>query len=365
MTKVAHLSTVHRPRDPRIFNKEASALAAEGLDVTLIARGTGSDPVNGVTMEELPQTQGRLQRMVQGQLNAWRALGRVRPDVVHAHDPELIPMAMLWARTHGAGFIFDAHEDLVGQIEDKAYLKGPVKAAARLYARLILGLADRFADGIVVATPVIREKYRNPHTTVVRNFPWLKDFPQVEREPVSGRVVYVGGLTRSRESGVMLETVKAVEGASMLLAGPADAHTQALLDALRPDDGIDYRGTVAASEVPALLATGAVGFVFLQPLPNYRESLPTKLFEYMAAGIPFIASDFPYWRGLFEKYDAGVFVDTTTPEAPIRALRELIGDPQRCREMGERGRRAIEEHFNFEADVPALVEVTERAAAAR
>lgn len=364
-TRAAHLTTVHPPRDNRIFNKEATALAASGVDVTLIAQQAGSEPVNGVSMVELPVPRGRVQRLGAAQLWAWRALQQVKPELLHVHDPELIPMALLWARTHKAGFVYDAHEDLVGQIDDKRYLNRPAKAAARLYARSILGLADKLADAIVVATPVIAAKYSHKKTVVVRNYPWLKDYPAVERTPVPGRVVYVGGLTVGRKSEVMLKTVQAVEGASMVMAGPADAPTQKLIDAL-PDDGrISYRGRVQPAEIPGLLTTGEVGLVFLEPLPNYRESLPTKLFEYMAAGIPFIASDFPYWRQLLDEYDAGIFVDTSDEKAPAEALRSLLADPQRCREMGQRGRRAIEKVFNFEADVPGLVELTRSAARSR
>lgn len=363
--RVLHLTTAHPPRDNRIFNKEASALAEQGYDVTLAAKQNGAEPVNGVKMVELPTLRGRLQRFTLGPLTAWRALDEQRPDLVHVHDPELIPMALLWARTHGSRFVYDAHEDLVGQIEDKHYLSAPMKAVARVYARLILGLADRGADGIVVATPVISKLYRNRNKAVVRNFPWLRDFPVVERKAVAGRVVYVGALTKGRESDVMIETIKAVPESSMVMAGRPDAFTQALIDQLTPEDRIDFRGPVAPSAIPGILATGAVGFVFLEPLPNYKESLPTKLFEYMAAGIPFIASDFPYWRELLDKYEAGIFCDTSTPEAPAAALRELLADPERCRQMGERGRRAIEQDFNFEADVPKLVELTERAAKSR
>lgn len=360
--KVLHLTTAHPPRDNRIFNKEATALAERGIDITLAAKENGSQSVNGVKMVELPSLKGRLQRFILGPVAAWRALDQQRPNLVHVHDPELIPMAVLWARTHRSGFVYDAHEDLVGQIEDKAYLSPRMKAVARLYAHLILGLADRAADGIVAATPVIAAKYRNKNLAVVRNYPWLRDYPVIERHEVPGRVVYVGALTKGRESDVMIETIKAVEESSMVMAGRPDAYTQKLIDALRPEDRIDFKGPVTPAEIPGILATGAVGFVFLEPLPNYKESLPTKLFEYMAAGIPFIASDFPYWRDLLDEFDAGVFVDTSSPEAPAAALRELLADPERRRAMGERGRKAIEEHFNFEADVDALVELSRTAA---
>lgn len=363
--RIAHLTTAHPPRDNRIFNKECSALAAAGIDVTLIAQNAGTGTENGVHLEALAPTTGRLQRLVLGQVRAWQALGRVRPDVVHVHDPEAIPTVMAWKLVHGAAAVYDAHEDLIGQIDDKPYMKPAVRVAARVYGKLILTLADRCFDGIVAATPVIRALYRNPNTAVVRNFPWLKDFPDVaERQPRPGHVVYVGGLTQGRQSDIMLDAIEA-SGATATIAGVPDAPTKARLDQLPADGPIDFLGRVNPDQIPGILATGAIGLVFLEPLPNYRESLPTKLFEYMAAGIPFIASDFPYWRELLEEHDAGIFVDSTSPEAPTEALRELIADPERARAMGQRGRRAIEQVFNFENDVDALVELEQRAARGR
>lgn len=357
--KIAHLTTVHKPRDNRIFNKECTALAASGFDITLIARGAGSEDVNGVHQHELPETRGRLQRLVGGGWNAWRALNSVRPKSVHVHDPELIPLALVWCRLNKAGFIYDSHEDLIGQIDGKDYLSGPARVLARLYARALMAIVDRFADAVVAATPVIARRFRRQQAHVVRNYPWLKDFPRVEqRDEVPGRVVYIGGITETRQVDSMLGTIAAVPESSMVLAGPTDAFAEKVIADITAEGRIDYIGPVPPTRIPEILASGAVGFVFLQPLPNYRESLPTKLFEYMAAGIPFVASDFPYFQELLEEYQAGLFVDTTSVDAPAEALRTLLADDQLRAEMGERGRRAIEEVFNFEADVPQLVEAT-------
>ncbi len=365
MAKVVHLTTVHKPRDNRIFNKECTALADAGLDVTLVAVNAGTGEENGVRLYALEPTAGRVQRLLLGQLRAWRALGTIKPDLVHIHDPELIPMALLWKAVHRRPVIFDAHEDLVGQIDDKHYLPGPMKTAARLFGGAITGAADRFADAVVVATPVIANLYSNPRTVVVRNFPWLKDFPAVtERHEVPGRVVYVGGLTKGRQSLIMLDTILQA-GATAVIAGPPDNRTETRLKELGDDSGIDYRGVVTPDQIPGILATGAVGIVFLEPLPNYRESLPTKLFEYMAAGMPFLASDFPHWRNMLDGDNAGVFVDSSEPSAPAAALRELMADPQLRQEMGRRGRKAIEERYNFEADVPHLVGLTKGLLAGR
>ena len=135
-----------------------------------------------------------------------------------------------------------------------------------------------------------------------------------------------------------------------------------LFDELDKHPSVDYRGTIPGDQVPDLLGSSVAGLMFMRPDKNHLDALPTKVFEYMAAGIPFIASNLPALVESLEKWDCGVFVDTVQDSSEAqRAAVELMADPQRCHEMGVRGRRAIEEEFNFEADVPALIEVEQHA----
>lgn len=364
-SRIAHLSTLHPPRDNRIFNKECASLARAGVDQWLICAQESDEVDQEVQTVGIGRASGVFQRLITSQVKAWRALGKVRPDLVHVHDPELIPMVWLWKTLHRKAAIYDAHEDLVGQMDDKAYIPRPLHPLASLYARLLVKLADRGFEGIVTATPHILSLYNNSNGAVVHNYPYLQDYPVSDDEHVPGRIVYVGMLSQGRQVDIMVEAVAQVEGAQLVIAGKADPDMAELLARHEDDGSIDYRGLIPATEVPALVASGALGLVFLKPLRNYVDSFPTKLFEYMAAGIPAVVSDFPWLKTLLGDHDCCVFVDTTTPEAPAQAIRELLAQPDRCAAMGQRGRRAIEEVFNFEAEVSSLLEVTERALSAR
>lgn len=360
-SRIAHLSTLHPPRDNRIFNKECASLARAGVDQWLICAQEGDEVDQGVHTVGIGKASGIFQRLVTSQFKAWRALRKVRPDLVHVHDPELIPMVWLWKTVHRKSAIYDAHEDLVGQMDDKPYIPRLLHPLASLYARLLVRMADRGFEGIITATPHILSLYSNQNSAVVHNYPYLRDYPVRDDERVSGRIVYVGMLSQGRQVDIMLEAVTRVEGAQLVIAGKADPDVAELLARHKNSDSIKYHGLIPADEVPALVASGALGLVFLKPLRNYVDSFPTKLFEYMAAGIPAVVSDFPWLKKLLGEYDCCVFVDTTTPEAPAEMIRKLLAQPVKCAEMGQRGRLAIEEVFNFEAEVPSLLEVTRTA----
>ena len=357
--RVAHLSTLHPPRDNRIFNKECCSLAASGVDTWFLGAQERDEVVDGVHIVGLGTASGVVGRL-KAQWRAFRALNRVRPQLVHVHDPELIPMVWLWKTLRRKAAIYDAHEDLVGQMDDKPYIPKLLHPLAMLLAKGLVKLADKGFDGIVTATEHIASLYSHPNKAVVHNYPYLKDYPASTAEHVPGRVVYVGMLSQGRQVDVMIDAVRKVPGATVLVAGKADADIAPLLAS--DDPRIHYRGMLPSSEVPEIVASGSIGLVFLKPLGNYVDSLPTKLFEYMAAGIPAVVSDFAWLRRILGSHDCCVFVDTSTADAPAEAIAGLVANPERAAEMGRRGRAAIEEEFNFEAEVPTLLEVTARAA---
>jgi len=357
-----HLSTVHNRHDNRVFNKEARALVGAGYDFHLVITADADGVDDGIPVVALHRTDGpRLRRIVAGQVEAWSILRRLGPDLLQIHDPELIPMAVAWGGTHPCKVVYDAHEDLVGQIDTKPYLNRVTRPVARFAARCLVGLADRGADGIVAATETVADGFGNPCIAVVHNYTWLTNFT-VDPDPVPGRLVYAGDLTQERKLSFMVDVVRrlreTVPTVHLVLAGRALKGCGPVVEAAVAEGLVDYRGLVGPTEVPGVLASAQVGLVFLEPLPNYVRSLPTKLFEYMAAGVPFCASDFPVWRQMFSGYGAGAFADSESVEATVESLTGMLSDPAGCARMGRAGRRAIDGGLPFEAQAQELLGLT-------
>lgn len=356
--RLVHLSTVHHSWDNRILNKECRALAEAGLDVHLVISADEDRTSHGVRVHAI-RRRGRLQRLVVSQAEVWRTLRRLRPSLLHFHDPELIPMALLWGRLHRIPVVYDAHEDLVKQIATKPYLRGRKGAFARAAARRLLRLADAHCDAIVAVVPEIANGFsttrdgRPRPVVVVRNLPWSQDFQMTDVAASERVAVYTGDVSVERGIDKMVAAVSKVDGAMLLVAGRALVPTAPLLSAAH----VEYLGLVPPAELSGIIARARVGLIFLDRLPNYESSLPTKVFEYMASGIPFLATDFDYWQQLFGDTEAGVFVDTDDPLAVVRELTALLADPARCAKLGRNGRRAVEERFSFEHEARRLVEL--------
>ncbi|NTV74726.1 MAG: glycosyltransferase family 4 protein [Holophaga sp.] len=187
------------------------------------------------------------------------------------------------------------------------------------------------------------------------------------RAPDPMRVLYMGGLSRGRGIPRALEAMRLARqrlpGLRLDLAGwILEPEVGDLVAGAVREGWCRHLPTLEAGALAAHAAGAGIGLVTLLPLPNYLESLPTKLFEYMALGIPVLASDFPLWRRLVEESGAGRVV-RPEPGPLARALVEMALDPEALQACARRGRAAYQERYRWEAEAPNLRWHLERAGA--
>jgi glycosyltransferase involved in cell wall biosynthesis len=145
-------------------------------------------------------------------------------------------------------------------------------------------------------------------------------------------------------------------GARLLLAGEfSEVNTQIETQALPGWIHVEPLGVLGRPEVRAVFARAAAGLVTLHPTPAYKDALPVKMFEYMSAGLPVIASDFPLWRSIINDAGCGLLVDPLDPAAIAAAIDWVIEHPDGARAMGDRGRRAVLERYNWAREAEKLV----------
>lgn len=120
---------------------------------------------------------------------------------------------------------------------------------------------------------------------------------------------------------------------------------------------VDYLGWQDRKDITLLLGRARVGLVVLHPIPNYLLSYPVKLFEYMAAGLPVIASDFPLWRDIIEDANCGIMVEPFNTNALATSIQWLIEHPEEAEEMGKRGQKAVISKYNWGKEAEKLLEL--------
>jgi len=354
--KVVHLTSVHPALDSRILYKEGRTLAESGCRVVLIAPHDRDEAVAGVRIRAVPPAGNRRERMTRTALRVYRAALEEGAALYHLHDPELIPAGLL-LKLRGKRVIYDAHEDLPRQTLIKEWLPARFRPMTAMAAGWLEALGAAFFDGIVGATPVISRRFPREKTITVRNYPILEELAWPEspayrrRSPV---IAYVGALSEYRGLGQMIQAVARVPDsldARLVLAGrfsPAELEEDARR--LPGWSKTEYLGWQSRTGVARLLSQARLGLVLLHPRPNYIDSLPVKLFEYLAAGLPVVASDFPGWREIVEKNRCGFLVDPLDPQAVAQAITRLLENPLEAEAMGRRGREAAVNKYNWKEE---------------
>jgi glycosyltransferase involved in cell wall biosynthesis len=119
---------------------------------------------------------------------------------------------------------------------------------------------------------------------------------------------------------------------------------------------VTAHGQLDRDGVRRVMARAIAGLVTLHPVANYLEALPVKMFEYMAAGIPVIASRFPLFRDIVEGGHCGLCVDPVDPQAIASAIDYLVTNPDIAKLMGENGRKAVLEKYNWSGQALKLTD---------
>lgn len=360
LVKVAHLTSAHPRFDTRIYLKQCRSLAKAGFEVSLfVADGLGAERREGVNIIDVGRPTGRLNRMLSAPRKFFAEVIQQDFEIVHLHDPELIPLGLRLKRC-GKRVIFDAHEDLPKQMLAKYYLNKPVRLALSKVSALYESLICSKFDAIVAATPYIRDKFMkiNKHTVDINNFPILEELEVLSVDArKSNAVCYLGGITAIRGIEEMVSAMGQVKSDSVLLLGGTffESETEVKVASFAGWKRVDYLGWLDRNGVRETLKRSRAGLVTLHPLVNYLDSLPVKMFEYMAAGLPVIASDFPLWREIITANDCGICVNPMNPRDIAAAIDKIIEDPDEAHRMGENGHRAVCEQYNWTIEEKKLL----------
>ncbi len=352
MKNVAHLTSAHSRKDTRIFLKMCLSLAHQGHQVTqIVADGKGDEVCNGVQILDVGSSKGRVDRIRNAPKRILAKAAILNADLYHLHDPELIPIA-LKLKCLGKRVVFDFHEDVPKQLLGKPYLN----KAALWFLSKSFSLYESYAckrfDGVIAATPFIRDKFLtiHPDTIDINNFPMLGELAtDVEWDKKQAEVCYVGGIAKIRGIMEVCQAMRLVQSNARLnLCG--DFSERVVEQSLKSMPGwqrVNELGFVDRLGVRDVLSRSVAGLVTLHPVINYIDALPIKMFEYMSAGIPVIASDFPLWREIIQGNDCGLLVDPLDPAAIARAIDYLVSNPAEAQRMGANGRKAVSERYNW------------------
>lgn len=347
------VTVVHHPLDARIHGREIESLVRAGHEVTYAAPWGSVDRPPwrpGPRLVELPRAVGR--KRLRALLAAARVMRRHdgHVDIVLVHDPELVPVATLLVRR--SAVVWDVHEDLPAAIGEKGWIPSVLRPVLSGLARSVLGVCARRVHLVLAEQGYARDW---PDRPVVANTTWI---PSRVGPPDDGRIVYVGRVSTGRGVGVLLAVARDPRLRGRLhVYGPADDDVASDLEEADRRGELHWHGFVPNEAALASIEGASVGLSPLRDMANYRHSLPTKVVEYMARGIPVVTTPLPRAVELVERDRCGLVVDFDDAEGFADACARLLDDPALRAELGARGHAAAHARHDWERDGSRFVEI--------
>jgi len=298
----------------------------------------------------------------------WKAfwmIGKRRLDVIQCNDLETLPVGLLLKRIRKVSLVYVSEELNTEIVGLNPISKGIWKA--------VEAFCIRAADAVFTINESISlwlsEKYRIPRPEILHNVPYRHKVPERKNlrkmfgiPPDTKLLLYQGSMHPSRGVLTILRILPRIQNAALIIIGDEYQYRE-LLSRHRTTvpENVHVIPFVPYQELPAYTAGADLGLYLLEnSCLNYYYSLPNKLFEYLSAGLPVVASDFPEHRRLVAGYHCGVLVDEKSDEDVIGKINRLIQDGRAYREMSRNARRITQEIFNWEEEEKKLIAVYRR-----
>ena len=350
--RVLVVTIVHDPEDARIRYRQIPALLAAGHQVLYAAPfgAYGRTAPGGVRGLDLPRASGRRR------LGAVRAARRViatvgrSADVVLLHDPDLL-LAVAGLGDRVAPIVWDVHEDTAMALSMRSWVPAALRRPLAWAVRAAERLAERRFH-LLLAEHSYQDRFRRPHPVVPNSVLVPTQRPQ---PPGPQRVVYLGKISRARGGEEMIALARAVPELTFQLIGPAEAPLQAELREAHRAGDLEWFDFLPNSEALAKLPGALAGLALLHEEPNYARSLPTKLVEYLAHGVPVVTTPNQTAAELVEHSGGGAVVPFGDVPVAAAALRRLAADEGYRTAQAASGYDYVAEHVNWRHDGPAFV----------
>ncbi|UJW59231.1 glycosyltransferase [Bacillus sp. A116_S68] len=355
--KIAHITTVHHPLDPRIYFKQCRSLAREGYVVYYLApEAKGYVEEGDITPVTLKKRKNRLFRMLFSTIEAYKKTKEIKCDIVHIHDPELLWVAWILHKQN-VKIIFDIHEDYESSILQKGYLpKYLRKVLAKVYKKIEKIFIKSFH--LILAEKYYKEKY--PSGQCILNYPLIKYEPeQIRSVPNTAEknLIYTGNITINRgalnhsivpliksELKVYLYGKCNEDLAKKMIEKSGSASNNLIIK------GIGEFVSKELIDEAYISKQWLAGLALFPEDEHYKKKELTKFFEYMQHGIPIICSNFTVWKEFINQHQCGLVVDPNNKNQIKQAIEYLINNPEEAYEMGINGKNAVMNELNWKTE---------------
>lgn len=363
---LVHLTTVHDALDSRIFYREALSAHKGGLRCVVVGptKTPNLNSHSGISIVSLRQRKNRLLRRIFSPFEAFKKVRALKPKVVHFHDPEILPIAVL-LKLLGYKMVWDIHE-YYSKVQTAHMRPGLHRSFKQvLLSTLIEKLPCAIFDRSVFPTQALRAAICDkPRAVACVNLLPVAEFPDDKGQPEKEfDLVFMGSMSPFR-AGPFMEMLNVLcqrraDLKVALLGVPAATQSWMQGNAPQPRilEAITFVPKVPHSEVAGVLRKARIGFNYHPMEERFQVAIPMKVYEYMACGIAVVCTRFPE---LDEQLYPGeiVLVEGDDQAAYASAILELLDDEEQREKIALAGQAAVKLRLNWEKrEAPKLIKM--------
>jgi glycosyltransferase involved in cell wall biosynthesis len=286
-----------------------------------------------------------------------------RADIYHAHDLNVLGAAYHCARKYGGKIVYDSHEFYVER--NRGYKLNPLRKFALMQFEKIL---IRRSNAVITVSESIAEelakRYQVSVPTVILNVPIspkqviIKSEKSIrvalEIQPEYKILLYTGGIAFNRGLDKIIKSLQFLPQCYFVMMGKGPEKYINQLKEIALENGVDSRvctfGPVPSGEVTTYAASADLGIAAIENVClSYYYCAPNKIFEYLSANLPIIASDFPEMSRIINQHEIGGTFDPTQPQDIARAAQDVFNNPEKMEKMRENTKTAAQ-FYNWEVE---------------
>lgn len=378
MKRICILSGREHPKNERFYFKIGRTLRKWGYDITIISRWELPPDDMGIKFKKFNRSNVPIYGKITTVTGLIKAGMAEDADIyqVHNGDSSLLAAVIIkfLKRLRGkrVKLIYDADEYWPGYQAD--IVPGLLKPIVRWLATQWEHLAFNYSDAVITANSIQRGRFlvwdMNKNMEVLYSYQPKALIPDEFPQKINDLVVYTGNLSPERDMDFVLSLTERIKEMRLLVMGrPAKPHLasriESVISSLSEDarKRLDYPGMLPYEESIRRMKQAIIGIIPYLPYSenNVLAGPPLKLFQFMANGLAIVAYDLPEIRRILLSTGAGIVVPAGNREAFVRAIKELLSNPERAMEIGRKGYEVSKKFLNWEnASVPVLRYIYER-----
>ncbi len=364
--KVCHISIVHKRNDIRIFHKECVSLAKIGYEVTYLSTGQHDIIEKGVHLLGFLQgiNASRIKRMLFYDRMIIKKAASLNAEIYHIHDLELFRYAK-YLKKNKAKIIYDSHENTPMQMYEKEWVPIFLRPLLAKIVDRIERRNIRYCELVIAVAKSTFNRFSKYIDNVVQveNLPIKDEFKNIlidyNSKMINKQFCYTGAIWKERGLFNTCFSMEAIKDSQLIIAGRIDIENLDMFLKTVPEN-VSYVGYLSRKDTLKIYENSFCGLCLFEDYPNNKIDPPTKIFEYMAAGIPVICSNFDSMEEVVLKYNCGISVDPHDKQAIIDIMIYLINNQEKAKIMGQNGKKAIEDKLNWETHQKVLLDAYRR-----